>query len=68
MVWLYRTYFWVPSHQNARFKEEYHYDRSFPKRHHLLATFYHVEGQDDVGPVEISGLGWGEMIMNVIKL
>ncbi len=46
-----------------------HFERSrYAKEADILGTFYDIHGTSDTGPVKLSGLGWDEMMQNVVKL
>ncbi|PIL28022.1 hypothetical protein GSI_09873 [Ganoderma sinense ZZ0214-1] len=68
LEWVYRKFVWRPDGEYDTYRI-YYFERSkFSKQAIILGTFYNVHGASDTGLMLLSGLGWVEMIENVVKL
>nr|VWP01773.1 CP2 domain-containing protein [Ganoderma boninense] len=68
LEWVYRKLVWKPKSERHAYNKVLFETSKFAKEAVVLATFYDVHGANDTGPMLLSGLGWAEMIENVVKL
>ncbi|KAH9915027.1 uncharacterized protein BXZ73DRAFT_81460 [Epithele typhae] len=68
LAYFFEAHVWQPTAPGEAFKRDAHYDPEFGRKHELRATFHKTYGGADEGPVELTAVGWADMIDNVVQL
>ncbi|KAH9935150.1 uncharacterized protein BXZ73DRAFT_100538 [Epithele typhae] len=68
LVWIFEARVWQPNSPGEKFVTETHYDADFARKHKLMATFHDIYGAADQDPLDLTPMGWKEMIENVIQI
>ena len=69
LEWMYGKFVWEPKTEDDMYNPSNHFRRSrFSQKAYLLGTFYDAHGEDDLGPVYLSGVGWAQMVTNIVKI
>lgn len=65
---LFIMHVWVRPYPGVKWQDHYYQNHNFSKTATIQATFYYTHGDHDVGPLPLAGLGWAEMIQNVVTI
>ncbi|EJF65599.1 hypothetical protein BD309DRAFT_892274 [Dichomitus squalens] len=69
LEWIHKSFLWKPKRVYDTYNPAIHFNQSqFSKEASLLGTFYHIHGEDDLGPVPLSEVGWAQMMTNIVKI
>ncbi|KAI0744315.1 hypothetical protein C8Q80DRAFT_1272873 [Daedaleopsis nitida] len=68
LEYVYRTFVWVPPELYSSYAKRNFEKSGFMETCSVYGTFHRTYGDDDVGPVPILGLGWADIIQNVVRL